>query len=389
VSSKRSESYDSLETKVVHAGEPVPRIEGSVSMPVFQSSTYVSGAEEDYHDIRYVRLNNSPNHDALHAKLAALENGEAALVAASGMAVISTALLSVLASDDHVMALDCLYGGTHSLLTRDLAGYRVSYSFIDGHDRSTWEKALQPNTKAVYVETLTNPLIQLPDLRGIAEFARQHGLVSIVDNTFASPVNFRPPEIGFDLSLHSATKYLNGHTDLAAGAVIGRADLIDTMKRRLDHLGGVLDPHTCFLLHRGIKTLPVRVHYQNRSAGEIAAYLDSHPLVTGVNYPGLAGHPQHELATELLDGYGGMLSFELSGGQEAAQRLIDRLRIPIHAPSLGGVETLITRPAASAHAGLSPEERAASGISDGLIRMSIGLEGTEELIRDLGQALDG
>jgi cystathionine beta-lyase/cystathionine gamma-synthase len=225
------------------------------------------------------------------------------------------------------------------------------------------------------VETLTNPLIQLPDLRGIAEFARQHGLVSIVDNTFASPVNFRPPEIGFDLSLHSATKYLNGHTDLAAGAVIGRADLIDTMKRRLDHLGGVLDPHTCFLLHRGIKTLPVRVHYQNRSAGEIAAYLDSHPLVTGVNYPGLAGHPQHELATELLDGYGGMLSFELSGGQEAAQRLIDRLRIPIHAPSLGGVETLITRPAASAHAGLSPEERAASGISDGLIRMSIGRRG--------------
>lgn len=380
-------SYRSLDTKVVHAGEPEPRIEGAVAMPVFQSSTYLFAGEEEYHDIRYVRLNNSPNHLALHAKLAALENGEAALVAASGMAVIAATILSLLESGDHLLALDCLYGGTHNLLTKDLPGFRIEHSFIDGHDRSTWEAALRPETRAIYVETLTNPLIQLPDLEGIVEFAREHDLVSIVDNTFASPVNFRPPEVGFDLSIHSATKYLNGHTDIAAGALIGRRDLIDRIKHRLDHLGGVLDPHACFLLHRGIKTLPVRVRHQNRSALRIAEFLEDHPAAEKVNYPGLASHPNRDLASRLLDGYGGMLSFELAGGLEAAERFMAKLTIPILAPSLGGTESLVVRPAAAVHVGLSEEERAASGISDALIRLSVGLEDADDLIDDFRQAL--
>jgi cystathionine beta-lyase/cystathionine gamma-synthase len=379
--------YETLETKAVHAGEPEPRIDGAVVTPIFQSSTYFYGGETDYHDIRYVRLSNSPNHRVLHAKLAALENGEAALVTASGMAAISAAMLALLSTGEHMLALDCLYGGTHNFVTKDLPHLGIEHTFIDGHDRGAWEAALRPETRLIYVETLTNPLIQMPDLPGVVAFARKHGLTSIVDNTFASPVNFRPPEIGFDLSIHSATKYLNGHTDLAAGAIVGRKDLVARVKRRLDHLGGLLDPHACYLLQRGIKTLPVRVRYQNASALRLARFLESHPAVSTVHYTGLESHPQHQMADRLLDGHGGMLSFELEGGLEAAESLLSRLTIPLMAPSLGGVETLIVRPAAAVHVGLTPEERAASGISDGLIRLSVGLEGTDELIADFEQAL--
>jgi cystathionine beta-lyase/cystathionine gamma-synthase len=244
---KERREYEELETKAVHTGEPEPRIEGAVVMPIFQSSTYLYGGETDYHDIRYVRLSNSPNHEVLHAKLAALENGEDALVTASGMAAISAAMLSLLSTGEHMLALDCLYGGTHNFVTKDLPDLGIGHTFVDGHDHSGWEAALRPETRLIYVETLTNPLIQMPDLPGVVEFARHHGLTAVVDNTFASPVNFRPPEMGFDLSIHSATKYLNGHTDLAAGALIGRADLVASVKRRLDHLGGLLDPHACYL----------------------------------------------------------------------------------------------------------------------------------------------
>jgi cystathionine beta-lyase/cystathionine gamma-synthase len=384
---KEYREYEALETKAVHAGEPEPRIDGAVVTPIFQSSTYLYGGETDYHDIRYVRLSNSPNHKVLHAKLAALESGEDALVTASGMAAISAAMLTLLSTGEHMLALDCLYGGTHNFVTKDLPDLGIEHTFVDGHDRSAWEAALRPETRLIYVETLTNPLIQMPDLPGVVEFARQHGLTSIVDNTFASPVNFRPPEIGFDLSIHSATKYLNGHTDLAAGAIIGRKDLVAKVKRRLDHLGGLLDPHACYLLQRGIKTLPVRVRYQNESALRLARFLESHPAVTTVHYTGLESHPQHQIAERLLDGHGGMLSFELEGGLEAAESLMSRLTIPLVAPSLGGVETLIVRPAVAVHVGLTPEERAASGISDGLIRLSVGLEGTDELIADFERAL--
>jgi cystathionine beta-lyase/cystathionine gamma-synthase len=234
---------------------------------------------------------------------------------------------------------------------------------------------------------MTNPLLQVGDLKAVVEFARTHHLVSLIDNTFLSPINFRPPEWGFDLSLHSCTKYLNGHTDIGAGAVIGRGDLIERIRHKLNHLGGSLDPHACFLLHRGMKTLAVRVRYQNESALKIARFLETHPAIEKVNYPGLESHPGYRRACELFDGFSGMLSFELEGGLEAAERFTQKMTLPIIAPSLGGIETLITRPATTTHAGLSSEDRQKLGNSDSLIRLSVGIEATEDIIEDFEHAL--
>jgi cystathionine beta-lyase/cystathionine gamma-synthase len=358
-------------------------------MPIFQSATFQYRGETSYHALRYIRLNNTPNHVALHRKLAAIENAEAALVAASGMAAVSTTLLTLLAAGDHILAQDCLYGGTHDLLTAEFPRLGIAFDAIDGADPESWLGRLRPNTKAIYVETITNPLMQVADLKAVVDFAREHRLVSIIDNTFASPVNFRPMEAGFDLSLHSGTKYLNGHSDIVAGAVIGRADLIEAINRKLGHFGGSLDPHACFLLHRGMKTLAVRVRHQNESALRIARFLEGHPKVAAVHYPGLEQHPHHLRACELFDGFGGMLSFELTGGVVAADRLISRATLPISAPSLGGVESLITRPATTSHSGMTREERARAGISEGLIRFSVGLEAADDLIEDFEQALAG
>jgi cystathionine beta-lyase/cystathionine gamma-synthase len=376
-----------METKLIHAGEPEPRIQGAISMPIFQSSTYEYAGQTSYHDLKYIRLNNTPNHLALGQKLAALENAEAAVVMSSGMAAITTALLTFLSAGDHFLTQECLYGGTYDFFTKDLISLGISFDFIDGDDPDSWEQKLRPNTKVFYVETMTNPLLQVADLQAVSTFAQAHGLVSIIDNTFASPINFRPPEWGFDLSLHSATKYLNGHSDIVAGIVVGRADLVEQVTHKLNHLGGSLDPHACFLLHRGLKTLAVRMRYQNESALTIAEFLESHPAVQSVNYPGLEGHPNHHRACNLFNGFSGMLSFEVKGGANEADRFIQTVVLPTSGPSLGGVETLITRPATTSHCGMSPEDRRASGISDSLIRLSVGLEATADLIADFEQAL--
>jgi cystathionine beta-lyase/cystathionine gamma-synthase len=381
--------YNHLETKLIHAGEPEPRIGGAVSMPVFQSSTFEYTGASSYNDLKYIRLNNTPNHVALHQKLAALENAEAALVTASGMAAISATILTVLSSGDHLLAQECLYGGTHDFFTKDLPKLGISFDFINGDDPDSWKGKIRPSTKALYVETMTNPLLQVAHLKEAAEFAKAHGIVSIIDNTFATPINFRPPEWGFDLSLHSCTKYLNGHSDIVAGAVIGRTELIEQITHKLNHLGGSLDPHACFLLHRGMKTLAVRMKYHNESALRIAQFLESHPAVTKMNYPGLESHPAHQRAKELFDGFSGMLSFELKGGVETAEHFMQKITLPIVAPSLGGVETLITRPVTTSHSSVSPEDLKKLGISDSLIRLSVGIEATEDLIADFDQALKG
>jgi len=385
VSSMKNFKY--IETKLIHAGEPDPRVLGAVSLPIFQTAMYEYAGEESYHDIRYIRLNNSPNHLALHRKLAALENAEAALVTASGMAAISTTLLTVLTAGDHLLAQDCLYGGTHDFLTKDFAGFGIDFDFIDGDNPESWQAKLRPNTKAIYVEAMSNPLLQVSDLKAASAFAKKHGLVSMIDNTFASPMNFRPAEWGFDVSLHSCTKYLNGHSDIVGGACIGRADLIEKITHKLNHLGGSMDPHAAFLLHRGMKTLALRVRHQNGSALKIAQFLETHPAIEKVNYPGLESNAQHKRARELFDGFSGMLSFEIKGGVDAAERLMQRAKLPIIAPSLGGVETLLTRPATTSHSGMSPEDRRRLGITDSLIRASIGIEATEEIIEDFDQAL--
>ena len=377
----------SIETKLIHAGEPRPRIHGAVVMPIFQSSTYDYDGEPNYHDVRYIRLNNNPNQLVLNEKIAALEGTEDALVTSSGMAAISTTLLTVLSAGDHLLALDCLYGGTHGFVTKDLRQYDISHSFIGGDDPESWEQWLTPDTKAVYIETLTNPLLQLPDIQAIAQFAKKHGLVSIIDNTLATPVNFRPADWGIDVVIESCTKYLNGHSDLVAGAVAGKRDMIRRIKERLDHLGGSLDPHACFLLQRGLKTLAVRVRYQNDSALKIARFLSQHPGVERVNYPGLECHRQHARAEEIFAGFGGMISFEVSGGAEAADRFLGSSELAAVAVSMGGPETLMVRPSQAVHSNLSLEERAKSGISETLIRLSVGLEATEDLIADFKQAL--
>jgi len=383
-----ADTYKDIDTKLVHAGES-PRFEGAVSTPIFQSAMFETYGGEGYHDIKYLRLNNTPNHEVLHRKLAAIEKAEAALVTASGMAAITTALLSTLNAGDHFLIQNTLYGGTDTFVTKDIPRFKIEYDFIDPRDPGSWESKLKPNTKVIYVETISNPLIEVGDLKAVIKFAKAHKLVSMIDNTFASAVNFRPIEHGFDLSLHSGTKFLNGHSDIVAGAIIGGADHVDRAKHMLDHLGATLDPHACFLLQRGMKTLALRVGRQNESALKIAGFLEGHRAVAKVNYPGLESSPYHALARDLLDGYGGMLSFEIAGGVEDAQSFMKKVKIPLIAPSLGGTESLLTRPAVTSHAGMAPEERREKGILDTLVRMSVGIESVDELIADLDQALEG
>ena len=380
-----STRFRDIETKLVHCGERA--VEGAVCLPVFQSVTFASRPEDGYHDVRYIRLNNTPNHQLLHEKLAAIEGGEAALVTASGMAAITTSLLTFLRTGDHLLAQDCLYGGTHGFVTQELPALGISCDFIDGTDPGSWERLLRPTTRIIYVETMTNPLLGVADLPAVVRFAREHDLLSVIDNTFATPVSFRPLEVGFDLSIHSGTKYLNGHDDIAAGCVIGRAEHVERIRHRLNHLGGSLDPHACFLLNRGLMTLALRVRQQNSNALRLARFLAGHSAVERVIYPGLENHPHHTRAKELFKGYGGVLGFEVRGGEEETGAVLRRLRIAVVAPSLGGVHTLVMRPARVSHAGLTPEERARLGISDRLIRVSVGIESADDLCADFEQAL--
>lgn len=377
-----------LETVAVHAGRPKPRIERAAVLPIFQCAVYEHPDEgAGYLDVRYPRMNNLPNHTALAVKLAALEGAEDAVVTSSGMAAITTTLLAVLGDGGHLLAQDQLYGGTHTFVARDLRAYGIGHDFIAAGDPAAWRTKLKPNTRAIYVETMTNPLLGVIDHRAVVAFAREHRLLSIIDNTFATPVNYRPPEQGYDLSLHSCTKYLNGHADLVAGAVIGSGEQLQRIRGLLAHLGGTLDPHGCFLLDRGLKTLVLRVRQQNRNALALARHLAAHPAVGRVLYPGLETHPQHALARELFEGAGGMLSFEPRGGLEAARRFVRGVELPINGPSLGGVETLVTRPVTTSHASLTPEEQERLGISAALVRVSVGIEADDDLIRDFDRAL--
>ena len=377
-----------METLAVHAGERRPGPEGSVVFPIYQGTVFEVPPGTDYHDIKYIRLSSTPSQQYLHDKLAALEGAEAALATASGMAAITASLLGLLRQGDHILAGDCLYGGTHDFLTHDAERLGWSYTYVDPQQPGTWAGALRPNTKVFYVETISNPLMRVPRLREVAAFAREHRLASLIDNTFASPVNFHPLSHGFDLSIHSATKYLNGHSDVVAGCVLGRQETIAQIRRTLNHYGGALDPHAAFLLARGLKTLAVRVQAQNANALGLARFLAKHPKVREVNHPGLPSHPDHAHASELLRGFGGMLSLRLKGDAAGAGRLIEALRIPSHAPSLGSVESLITRPAASSHAGMSREERERIGVTEDLVRLSCGIESLDDLTEDFSQALE-
>ena len=379
---------ESMNTVAVHGGEPRPGPDGSAVFPIYQGTVYEVEPGTGYHDLKYIRLSSTPSQRYLHDKLASLEGAEAAVATSSGMAAVTTILLSLMRAGDHLLAGDCLYGGTHDFLTGHAADLGWSFSFVDAGRPETWEAARTDRTKVFLVETITNPLMRVGLLDQVADFGRREGIVTVIDNTFASPVNFRPLPTGFDLVFHSATKYLGGHSDLVAGAVMGGADLTERVRKTINLFGGSLDPHAGFLLARGIKTLALRVQAQNANALALARFLQDRPAVAAVNYPGLTSHPDHAHAEKLLSGFGGMLSLRLHGGEQAAQALLDAVTLPYVAPSLGGVETLITRPVATSHAGMSLEDRERLGITADLIRISAGIEGAQDLIGDFAQALD-
>jgi cystathionine beta-lyase/cystathionine gamma-synthase len=376
-------------TLAVHAGAPSPRIEGSAVTPIFQGSVFEHTGATEYSAIRYPRLSNLPSHRSVCAKLAALEGTEAALVTASGMAAITTAMFAVMAGGGHLLAQNTLYGGTFTFLRDVFKDIGFTYDLIDPTDPSSWEGKLRDDTLAIYTEAVGNPNLVVADHTAVVDFAQEHGLVSMIDSTFASPVNFNPAAVGYDIVLHSATKYLNGHSDLAAGVIAASEEWIDKILPRLTHLGGTMDPHSCFLLERGIKTLVLRVERQNANALAIAEHLEGNPAIDRVHYPGLESHKGHTIAKELFRGFGGMVTFEVKGDGAAAAAFIDRLRLPIHAPSLGGVESLVTRPVTTSHLAMTTDERAAAGVTENMVRMSVGIEDVADLIADIDQALAG
>jgi cystathionine beta-lyase/cystathionine gamma-synthase len=384
-----SKRYTTLATNVIHAGAPRPNIEGAVVTPLFQSANYLMADEDSYDAVRYIRLSNSPNHYTLQARLAVAEAGQRAVVTASGMAAISATILAHLGKGDHLLAQKTLYGGTQTLLEHDLPRFGINSSPFDPIDpaaRESWKKALTPQTKMIYVETISNPLMEVGDLEAVVSFARDHDLVTVIDNTFATPVNFRPLEMGFDLVIHSATKYLNGHSDIVAGVVVGSDEKTEPIHQLLLHLGGSLDPHACFLFERGLKTLVLRVERQNQNTLTLARFLSERPEVRKVNYPGLSADPGNEFASRWFEGCGGMLSFYLEDAG-LAERFLATLTLPIHAASLGGVETLVVRPSRSSHLGLSSEDRQRLKITDDLIRVSVGIEDGGEIVDDFERSL--
>jgi cystathionine gamma-lyase len=377
-----------FETKVIHAGQKPDPQTGAVMTPIYATSTYAQSSPGEHKGYDYARTRN-PTRDALEACLAGLEGGRAAFAFASGMAAIGT-VLELLDSGSHVVAMDDLYGGSYRILERvRKRSANLTASFVDLSNPENLEKSIQPSTRMVWVETPTNPLLKIVDLEAIAAIARRRRLVSVCDNTFASPWIQRPLELGFDIVVHSTTKYLNGHSDVIGGAAILRDE---TWKEKLAFLqnavGAVPSPFDAFLTLRGIKTLAVRMERHCGNAMHVAAWLQKHAKVERVIYPGLATHPQHLLANRQMQArYGGMVTAVLKGGLTASRRFLERCELFTLAESLGGVESLIEHPAIMTHASLPEDVRAGLGIDEGLVRLSVGIEALDDLIAELGHAL--
>jgi cystathionine beta-lyase/cystathionine gamma-synthase len=373
-------------TIAIHGDGPRHEPGEPVAAPITQSSTFVApfGPAED---VLYTRYGNNPNQVRLAERLARLEGADAALFLASGMGATALAHLAVLRPGDHLLASEWIYGGTRRLFTEDFHRLGIDISFVNPDRRRDWRAKLRKNTRAIFVETPTNPVMRVLDLDWLSILTRERGIPLLVDSTFASPINLRPLEHGADIVIHSVTKYLNGHSDVIAGAVAGSAAVIEEVTQRMRVWGQAIDPHCAWLVERGMKTLEVRVRRQNASALAVATWLEAQPKVARVHYPGLASHPDHALAARTLDGFGGMVGLELAGGPKAAERCLRALRLITHAPSLGGVETLVSEPRFTSHAAMSAEERAAAGIPDGFLRLSVGLEDPEDLMADLARGL--
>jgi methionine-gamma-lyase len=380
-------------TKSVHEAEPLDE-SGSVITPIYQSATFgYSKADEVPLAVHgksgkyvYTRWDN-PTTVRLEKKLAAFEQAEGAAFFSSGMAAISTSVLTFVKKGDHVVAIRDLYGETFKLMSEVLPAFGVETTLVDTTDFEQMKKAIRRNTKVVYIESPTNPTLKLVDVAKVSSLAHKAGAVLMIDNTFASPINQKPLRLGADVSLHSATKYLNGHADVIAGAAAGSKENISRIKMMRRTLGGTLDPHAAWLVLRGMKTMALRVRATNENALVIAEFLSRHKKVKTVNYPGLRTHPQHAIARKQMTGFGGMMSFELKGTLRDAMRLTERMKVALLAPSLGGVETLIIQPAVITHHQLTAAQRAKTGIPDKLIRLSVGVEDKEDLISDFERAL--
>jgi cystathionine beta-lyase/cystathionine gamma-synthase len=379
------------ETEAVRGGTDLSRKNGPLATPIYQTSTFeVTDNEEQlratHTDQFYTRYGN-PTHTVAESAIAQLEGADAALLFASGMSAVTTSLLALLKSGDHIVAQRDIYGGVTKFLSTWLPKLGIETTFVDTVEYEQHVRAIKPNTKMLYLESPTNPTVRVVDLRKVSAIAKQHKLISMIDSTFATPINQRPAEFGIDLIMHSGTKYYGGHSDLICGIVAGRRDLIDKIHETRTTLGGTMDPHAAWLLLRGIKTLAVRVQRQNLNALRIAQFLERHSNVKSVNYPLLESHPQHGLALEQMSGGGGVLSFEVNGDHQDARRVAESLSLFTLAPSLGGVDSLVSIPVLTSHAMISAEHRRTMGVTDQLVRLSVGIENADDLIADLEHAL--
>jgi methionine-gamma-lyase len=385
-----------FDTACIHAGQAPDELFGGVSVPIYQSSTFAfadadvgaarfSGKDQGY---KYTRIGN-PTNAALEKCVAELEGGNAAIATATGMAAISTVFMTFLGAGKHVVSTGSVYGPTRTLLEKELVRFGVESTFVDTSDVENIRKALKPNTTLIYLETPANPTLSITDIAAVAAIAKKAGIPLAVDNTFCSPLLQQPLKLGADIVLHSMTKFLNGHSDVVAGILVAKdAELIKKMHGVICQMGGTIDPHQAWLVLRGIKTLALRVKSAQANAMRLAEELEKHPKIEWVKYPGLRSHPQYELAKKQMAGPGAMISFEVKGGVAAGKTVMDSVGLSTLAVSLGGIESLIQHPASMTHASMGPTARAQAGITDGLVRFSVGCEDYEDIKKDLWQALD-
>ena len=385
-----------INTKMIHAGLKVDHT-GAVNVPIYQTSTFAfrsadsgaalfAGKEDGY---IYTRIGN-PTIRALEENVSALEGGFGGIATSSGMGAVSTVYMALLEKGAHLVSTASVYGPSRGLMETHLSRFGVESTYVDTSDLDNIRGAMRPNTRLLYIETPSNPSMQVTDIRGAAQIARGQGCLLVVDNTFASPYLQRPLDLGADVALHSITKFINGHADVVGGVLVAKEkEVYGRLRSTMIAFGCNMDPHQAFLVLRGVKTLGIRVERAQRSAIEVARWLEAHPKVAWVRYIGLPSHPQHEIAKRQMSGFGSMISFELKGGLEAGKRLMDSVKVATLAVSLGGVETLIEHPASMTHASMSKEARDEAGFTDGLVRYSVGIEDVEDLIADLEQALAG
>lgn len=382
-----------LSSKAVHAGTG-PRDARPVTTPIFQSSTFYADPEiysliqagKAREPIFYTRYGN-PTRRAVEEKIAALEGAEDAVTFASGLSAATSVIMSHLKPGEGMITTLDIYGGTAGLFRNQLSRFGIEVIYTDMSRPDEVEKAIKPTTRLMFYESISNPLLKVLDIPAFADIAKRHNLLLVVDNTFATPINQRPLEFGADISLASASKYLNGHSDLIAGVVAGQRSILDPVWAAMRDLGGSMEAFSAFLLERGLKTLAVRVKAHNENALAVARFLENHPKVKRVFYPGLPSHPQHDMAKKMLSGFGGMVSFVIDGGDEATLRLMSSFNLIAEATSLGGVESLVSTPATTTHAGYSPDERLRMGVEPGFVRLSVGIEDTDDILEDLDQAL--